>query len=81
MSETREELKKRIFAKIEKAFENHLDNVVIEDNYEENFFCKKAYIDEGEPQEDCPEPQEMAAYDDVADKCLRIEIHYVVDLK
>lgn len=77
MSETREELKRRIFRKIDKVFENHLDNVEISDTEEENLYCKKAFIDDDAPDGECPEPQEMASFDHCPTRTLTIEISYV----
>ena len=82
--ETREQLKKRLFDKIDKVFENHLDNVQITDEESESIYCKKAFIDshfgtEDEIPDECPEPQLLATYDDTNARTLTIEISYVMN--
>jgi len=80
--ETREELKKRLFKKIDKAFENHLDNVQIRDEESESIYCKKAFIDTHDGEElpdECPEPQILASFDGSAARTLVIEINYVIN--
>jgi len=77
MSETREQLKDRIFNMIDGAFENHLDNVQITDEESESIYCKKAFIDRDAPDGDCPEPQELASFDHSPARTLKIEISYV----
>ena len=77
MSETREQLKKRIFEMIDRTFENHLDNVQITDEESESIYCK-AFIDEQKEISDkCPEPQELASFDHCPARTLKIEISYV----
>lgn len=80
--ETREELKKRIFKKLDKVFENHLDNVQISDEESESIYCKKAFIDHHDGEEipdECPEPQILASYENAAARTLTIEINYVLN--
>lgn len=77
MAETREQVKARIIRKLDEIFENHLDNVEISDTEEENLYCKKAFIDDDEPDGECPEPQEMASFDHCPTRTLKIEIAYV----
>ena len=77
MSETREQLKDRIFVMIDRAFEHHLDNVQIVDEESESLYCKRAFIDKDQPDGDCPEPQELASFDHASARTLKIEISYV----
>jgi len=83
MSETREQLKKRIFEMIDRTFENHLDNVQITDEESESIYCKKAFIDEHKDDipDKCPEPQELASFDHCPARTLKIEISYVLPEK
>ena len=80
--ETREELKKRLFKKIDKVFENHLDNVQITGEDSESIYCKEAFIDHHHGEEipdGCPEPQLLASYANSIARTLTIEISYVVN--
>jgi hypothetical protein len=81
LSETREQLKARIFAMIDKVFENHLDNIQIIDEEFESIYCEKGFMENGNPIIPCPEPQTLASFDSCPTRTLKIEISYVRDAK
>jgi hypothetical protein len=73
MTETREQLKSRIFSKLETVFENHLDYIQINDEESEGIYCEHADC------EKCLEPQQLTSCPKT--RTLTIEIAYVSQVR